>query len=376
MFGILVAFLSPFVGLSSESAFVRAFFKDNIDLPVYFTNCLFIMMASTVVLGLVVWGLDDIIGNLLSIPKLLVLVAFCVPIFNYLISFPLSIWRLSNKTFSYSLFEFSQVLLVAVLSIIFVVNFGWGWEGRIAATVLVSFLFSIVAFYLICKLGFMKIRLHISYVKQALNYSTPLIPHVLGGQLITMTDRLFLTNMIGIAETGLYAVGFAVGNVVKIIEYSFYLAYQPWLFSKLKTNTMEMKRKIVRISYLFSFFILFFALLLSGLAHLTLEWFIGNKFMGAGQFVFWISAGFAFNGMYTMVSQFILYSEKTYFTSAITSVSIAVNLPLNYFLIKHNGGIGAAQATALTFLFRFIIAWIVSAKVYPMPWFYFWLKVK
>ena len=42
---------------------------------------------------------------------------------------------------------------------------------------------------------------------------------------------------------------------------------------------------------------------------------------------------------------------------------------LNYFLIKANGVIGAAQATTITFFVSFVLTWILSAKVYKMPWF-------
>jgi Na+-driven multidrug efflux pump len=49
-------------------------------------------------------------------------------------------------------------------------------------------------------------------------------------------------------------------------------------------------------------------------------------------------------------------------------LSAGINVILNYFFIKANGAIGAAQATIVTFLIIFILTWILSARVYKMPW--------
>lgn len=74
-----------------------------------------------------------------------------------------------------------------------------------------------------------------------------------------------------------------------------------------------------------------------------------------------------------MVVNYIFYVKKTYILAWITFLSAAINIVLNYFLIRANGAIGAAQATAITFFVSFILTWILSAKVYNMPWL---LKIK
>jgi Na+-driven multidrug efflux pump len=41
---------------------------------------------------------------------------------------------------------------------------------------------------------------------------------------------------------------------------------------------------------------------------------------------------------------------------------------LNYFFINAFGAIGAAQATSVVFFIKFILVWVLSAKVHKMPW--------
>ncbi len=40
----------------------------------------------------------------------------------------------------------------------------------------------------------------------------------------------------------------------------------------------------------------------------------------------------------------------------------------SYVLIQENGSIGAAQATTLFSFIMFVSVWILSAKIYPIPW--------
>ena len=69
-----------------------------------------------------------------------------------------------------------------------------------------------------------------------------------------------------------------------------------------------------------------------------------------------------------MVVNYIFYIKKTYILAWVTFASAGMNIVLNYFFIKANGAIGAAQATTITFFVQFIMVWILSAKVYKMPW--------
>jgi hypothetical protein len=41
---------------------------------------------------------------------------------------------------------------------------------------------------------------------------------------------------------------------------------------------------------------------------------------------------------------------------------------LTYMLIRRNGAIGAAYASAASFCIAFLLTWVLSARVCPMPW--------
>ena len=207
-----------------------------------------------------------------------------------------------------------------------------------------------------------------TYVKDALVFGIPLIPHAFGGWVITWIDRIFINSMVSVAATGIYTVGYQVGMIIGLLAISFNRAWTPFLFEKLKENNSASKLRIVKFTYLYGVGIIVLALALSLVAPWFLEFFVSKDFHCAYKYVFWIALGYAANGMYFMVVNYIFYVKKTYILAWVTFFSAGINIVLNYFFIKANGAIGAAQATTITFFISFILTWILSARVYKMPW--------
>ena len=95
---------------------------------------------------------------------------------------------------------------------------------------------------------------------------------------------------------------------------------------------------------------------------------IGKQFKSGIEVVGWVLLGYAFNGMYKMMVNYLFYLKETKRIALFTLITALTNGILNYFLIKSRGIEGAAIATTLSFLLLFIIVLIYSRKKYPMPW--------
>jgi O-antigen/teichoic acid export membrane protein len=249
-----------------------------------------------------------------------------------------------------------------------IVGLGYGWEGKILGQIIATVIFFSIGLIILRRYGLIIFKPKKEYIKHALNYGVPLIPHSLSTFLITMIDRVFITNMVGLSETGIYTVGYQIGMIIGVLADSFNKAWTPWLFEKLNEGHEEIKRKIVKFTYSYMFAITGLAVLLSLIAPWFMSFFVGEEFLGSVQFVFWIAIGYSFKGMYYMVTNYIFYIEKTHLLSWLTFVAAGVNIVLNYYLINAFGAIGAAQATTITYLIQFILTWYLASKVYKMPW--------
>jgi O-antigen/teichoic acid export membrane protein len=312
------------------------------------------------------------ISKITSFPKRWIWAVIVISIAQFITLINLSIWQVQLKARIYGAYQIVQTLINVGLTIWFVVGFGMAWKGRIQAQLFTMLAFGCIGLFILYKGGWIKFSYNKIYIRNALNFGMPLVPHTLGAVMMTMTDRFFITNMVGLSATGLYSVGYQVGMVIGLIESSFIQAYTPWLYERLKKNDKNFKKLIVKVTYAYFILLLILVAGLSLVAPWFLSFFVGKNFSGASVFVFWIALGYAFGGMYKMVAGYIFYVQKTYILAWVTFFCASLNVLFNYIFIKWNGPVGAAQAATLTFLLFFILTWILSNRVYKMPWLLSW----
>lgn len=369
MFTLITTFVSPFIGLSVNGAIARNYYeRDNIDFSIYVYNCIVIIIASTIIVSLLLKILAGPISVVSSFPKEAMWTIIIYSTSQVLISVIQSIWQVQKKALLYGVFINLQTIFNFVLSIIFVVVLKMNWIGRIYGQILSYLIFSIMAIIILFRSKLIKIIYDFTYIKNALKFGTPLIPHAISGTVISMTDRFFITNMIGLADAGIYSVGYQIGSIINLFANSFNNAYVPWLYEKLKKDDYKTKIRIVKFTYIYFILILAIALFVGLIAPKILYYIIGKSYAESSSYVIWVALGYAFNGMYFMVVNYIFYSQRTNILAAVTFVTAIVNIIINYIFIKAFGAIGAAQATLIVFFIKFILVWILSASVHKMPW--------
>lgn len=369
MYGVLISFVTPFVGFNVEGAVARQYYeRDQVNMTAYVSSCFGILLCSTVVVFIIFNILSAPLSRITTVPQQWLWTVVLVCFMQFICRMALVLWQVRVMPSRYGVFQISQTALNAGLSVVLVILVGMAWQGRLIAQIISVFLFAIIALVILFRDGWLKLELSKQYICNALNFGVPLIPHTLGAIIITMTDRLFITKMVGLDATGLYTVGYQIGMIIMILQDSFNKAYVPWLYERLKMDDLIIKIRLVKITYLYFLIIISISLLLGLIAPWFLRFFVGKQFVGSAIFVVWIALGYAFNGMYKMVVNYIFYAQKTAYLSWITFGSALVNIVLNYFFISFNGAIGAAQATTFTFALSFVATWILSNKVYKMPW--------
>ncbi|MDD5039764.1 MAG: oligosaccharide flippase family protein [Patescibacteria group bacterium] len=369
MLQIAESVLIVLVGLNTHNAITVNYYKiDKEQLRIYIGNVLLILITSLMIIFIGIYTFLPILNHYLQIPDKWLLVIVVVAFFQFLITVNLVLWRVEQKPIPYGIMQISTTLLNIALSLMFVIAFHWQWQGRILGIVFSTIIFGIISLYIFYNRKYLKISINLKYIKDALKIGVPLIPHSLAGLINTWIDRIFITIMLGISFTGLYTVGYQVGMVILLIATSFNNAWVPFLFQKLKENNFLTKIKIVKFTYVYFIGIIALSLILGFIAPYIFSIFVGPKFQTASKFVIWVALGYAFNGMYYMITNYIFYAKKTYILACVTFSSAIINIALNYYLIKVNGALGAAQATAISYFIVFLAVWILSARTYKMPW--------
>jgi len=368
MYTLLLSITSVFTGLSVHGAINRAYFDERINNhKEYVWNSLIILFISSSFTFLLYNLLANYISKFTGVPISWIWTVVLVSFFQFVINCLLAIYQAQLLASKYSKIQIGQSLVNALLTILFVIILLLGWKGRLLAQILSVFFFGIMAFFILYK-HYTEKKINLYYIKHALKFGVPLIPHTIGGMLMTLTDRFIINNLLGLEKVGVYMVGLQLGMVLALITESFNKAYAPWLFEKLNQNNEDIKRKIVKFTYIYFFGIIFMACLLFFILKILFPIFVGEKFFKAEKVILWILLGNAFNGMYFMVVNYIFYTYKSHILAFVTFIVGLMNVPITFLFVKFYEELGAAQSFMIVNMLMFLFTWILSAKVYPMNW--------
>lgn len=369
MFLLTVLVLEPFVSLGLAGAFVVKFYDKTVDFPRYLWTCLSMVLGMAAFVWIVVFVARGPLGELTQVPSVWLLLAVPLVLARTIYGALLELFRVREQAVRYGIALNSQSLGLILLTVVLVAGAGLTWQGRLAAEVVGTIAFALVALLILWRSGWLRRGFVPAYGRHLIQFGVPLIPHTLGAVLMVQTDRLLLTNLVGVEETGLYTVGYQLALVIQLAALAFNSAYAPWLFRNMSEGAPGVHERLVRLTYVQ--FAAMGALALS--AAFVMPWLggilLGRDFVESGRFVGWFAIGFLFSGMYYMVTNYIFYAQQTRWLALVTISVAIVNIPLTYGLIQLNGGIGAAQALSISFALSFVLTWVVSQRVYPMPWF-------
>lgn len=375
-FGVFTSILVIFISMNTLGSIEVIYFQISKEkLKIYIANIfliisisLFFILFATVLLSLQ-------LTSLLNIPLEWLIVGVFISLAQVLNTINLLLWRVEYKAKNYSFFEIAQNLFNVSLTLLFVIALNMDWEGRLLAMAIAMISFGFLSFYLVVKVrGYFTFTYNKEYIKDALHYGIPLIPHSLAGWIKTGLDRVFLTSLVGVAATGIYSVGYQLGTIVMVIATSLYKAWLPKLYEMMTNMTDEDKKQIVKFTYLYFIGILLLTVVLYFSLDIFIKLFIGEEFAESKNIVLFILMAYAFDSMYFAVVPYMFYNKKTKIISAVTISTSLIHAPLSYWLIKEYGMYGATYASVVTFGLTFFVIWYYSNKVYAMPWFSFWRK--
>lgn len=373
MFQLMTNFALPLLGINANSALVRSYYdREEInDFRSYTGNVAILLLATVPALLLLILVFGEQLESLYSVPVKYLWVIVALALSQKISELVLSIWRAEQSVFKFGIFNMLKACLDLGVSIALIVVFKHSWEGRIEGQVFAATMFAMVACFFLFKERRISFAVNVSYMKHAARFGAPLILHALSTIIIIYSDRLFIAKMVNLEQMGLYSAGFQIGMVISLLQNSFNQAWTPWLFEKLNGDSYAVKRKIVKITYIYIVAILAFVSVFYIVTPFIMSTFIADRYSEAILFVPWVALGFAMNGMYKMFVGYLFYLKRTGYIAALTIITAVVNIALNYVLIGHFGTIGAAYATCLSFTLQAVLAWMFSSRLYPMPWFDF-----
>jgi O-antigen/teichoic acid export membrane protein len=370
----LIAFFTPPLMWGIHALCAVEFHRTATDrFPALFSTLLRIPAVTGLLLVASAWLLREPAAHWLQVPPAWLAAA---PLFAALTLLPQlmsGLLRMRNQAWTFGAMELSNAVLTVAVTFWLVVGLGLTWSGRMYAAATAGITMSLVTVAWLRRNGYLVPGMDRPALRSALRFGAGVVPHDLFNQVIRLADRLFIVTLVGQASAGQYAVAAQVTSVMLVLLTAFNRAWSPYLFARLPNATDQTRMEIVRKSYQivggFAVFFLVFNALVPALYWLLID----PKFHDSQEYVFWLSLGYLFLSLYLTCVDYIFYEKKTHLLSLITFVNMSLNLSLNYVLIGRYGAKGAAMAFACTMFVVMALAFLVSRKLHPMPWF-FWMK--
>ncbi|OEE81587.1 hypothetical protein OAI_11465 [Vibrio cyclitrophicus FF160] len=371
MFNLVVSGCTALIGLSINGSANRRYFDVDVshnELAVFNGNCILILIISALAGLLLAYFFGGFFAYHLGISEDLIIYGVVVSFFMFFLNIRLGQWQIRKKTNNYSILQISNALLSSLITLILIVYCNFESMGRIFGILTTSVLIGLFSYYSLRYEKLILFRIDKGDIRNALSFGVPLIPHALSGVVLLTVDRFIVNKNLGLEITGIYMVAVSLGGALNVLFNSINKAYTPWLFERLKENDEKVNRSIVRYTYFYYFSLLLIYIFLIFFTPHFVSFLVGEEYFPIIEVLPYIFAGQFFLGMYFTVTNYIFYVKKTKYLSYVTVSCGIVNFILLTTLVPEHGIVGAGFSFAFSTLCQFILTWVMSARLFKMPW--------
>jgi O-antigen/teichoic acid export membrane protein len=196
-----------------------------------------------------------------------------------------------------------------------------------------------------------------------------LVPVALAGWAMNMSDRYVLRLFTDLSEVAVYGVGYKFGMLIEVmVVFPFQLAWPAISFS-LASREGHRETYASALTYL-SLILAYLVIAVTFTTRIGLATVVGDAYAEAYHVVPLVALAYALNGIQYCVAPGVHIAEKTRLLTITTVAGALLNLGLNFVLIPSWGMMGAAWATALSFLLVAIATVGISQRYYHVAYDY------
>lgn len=261
--------------------------------------------------------------------------------------------RGKERLVEYAVGSIIQTAGIAGLNIFYLLVLGQGLHGYFKAYIIASVITMLYAFFVGRVFSALRsFRFNLVLAREMIKYSVVLIPNTFMWWIISSSDRVLITALLGAAANGIYAVSYKIPSVVSVIASIF---NQAWGYSAIHEDESEDRDSYSNTIYKG----LVAVSVISGIALLLIMKPLMSVYVEASYYEAWRYTPFLIIGNVFMTTGTFLASwytvnkdSKGYLFSA--TCGAVVNVVLNLVLIPYLGIAGSALATCVSYIAVFV----------------------
>jgi O-antigen/teichoic acid export membrane protein len=330
----------------------------------------------TITIGLSVFSIFFFLITLL-VPHLLSSIYKSIPFYPYyflmlvttlfskVITVPGIYLRISEQASKFVLLSISSFIITTVLNLLFIVYFKEGAVGMLKGTVFANLIMG-PAFYFFTYRAII-FKFNLSYFKESVRFSFPLLPGLLFAWVLNLSDRIFLERYLSMTEVGIYSLGYKIASLATIISGGIFAAYNPHFFKLANEGGIIAKKKIEDFNNTVILMILVTCFFIAFFSKEMIELFISKTYYPAVKLIPLLTIAFFFSQISGFLNLMIYQKKKTLQIMYITFVSAIINITSNVIFIPIFGMMGSVFATSISFVSLFAIEYWYAKKCYFIP---------
>lgn len=376
MFQSVVSVVYIFAILGLDQGYIRFFYQENISRKKLFYQCLYPSLILIIILSAVYYCFSGVFNEFLfernGLDITMLVVGYAITsIFERFLFLNIRMDR-NGKLYS-NLNILSKVLYITFI-IIFVNILGDDFRVVLYALTLPLMIvtFSLFVRFLIKERG-EKISLIEKKdgditERELLKYSIPFIPMLLMEWLLSSMDKWSIRIFNDFAETGIYAAAMQIIVLILTIKITFIAFWSPIAMEKYEKEPEETcKAFFIDMFSKVQFLCLSLAFLLTTFRGVVVL-FLGERYRAAIKLIPFLALMPVLSILFEMTGQGVKFVKKVKYLNYASFAAICCNLIGNTLLVPRFKGIGAALATAVTYIVYFAIGTYLANKFYPVKY--------
>lgn len=360
LFITYATFLRPIVGLTTQDAIRMRFYDfDQKQLDQFTHTVLFVMMTMAVVVSAVTLLFSDALASATKFPASW-LVSVVVAAFLFEVFYTaLALQQFHNRRKAFLLTQVVQAVLSLILISAFLLG-GWDWRGVILGRMLGMAAAALISLRTLGYGPSMFLRMPPrSFYRDIASFGVVYWPSGMVIMAVAMTDKVVAAHFLGVSASAMYGVAALFASAYWVVNYSFVLAWTPWLFRKLKSAPTEGTREIVSVSMLYFVLAPIAAVAFYFVSLLIAPILLGEAFHSAIPLMRYIMIAIVLQGFFIHNMKYLHFDKDISVMSLCSALTIALNICLSILWAPEMGIRGIMLATVASFGVTFLVSGMI-----------------
>lgn len=371
LYSSVVSIIYIFAILGLDQAYIRFFYKDGVDKRKLFKQCLMPPLVLIVVLAGIYFIFADFFNLLLFERKgmdiaLLVVGYTLTSVFERFLFLNI---RMEQKGKLYSNLNILSKILYISFILIFVKIYGDDFRvGLYALTLpLIIVTGGLMVRFLLQGRRWERVE-HKVTTKELLKYGVPFVPMLLMEWLLSSMDKWSIRIFNDFAEIGIYSAAMQIMTILLTFKITYVAFWSPIAMEKYEKEAEEVVKPFFADMFQKVQFLGLLAAFGLTMCRQIIVLILGQNYREAVKVIPFLCLMPVLSILFEMTGQGVKFKGKIKYFNYASFVAIICNLLGNTLLVPTFKGIGAAMATAATYIVYFVMGTYFANKCYRVEY--------